>query len=108
MTCSLQTYRSRIGTFHPRHKYKTCINRAPAGTFQTTATYVLILIIFSYCGLVANVHSMQQTGQGSVNYPASSILTPSNISNLVYPGHFSHVWDPYQLPVGVVAQRRSI
>jgi hypothetical protein len=69
MTCSLQTYRTRIGTFYnSRLKLKPKKNRI-SKTQQHSTTYFIIFCIIVYSGLIVNVTSPQQLGGGWIASP---------------------------------------
>ena len=112
MTCSLQTYRSRIGNFYPKYMSKPRTPRPKA--LPNQATYLFIFILISYCGLIANVNSFLQSTQKTGNFSTCSNLQTSHPTKPIYSEHFyHHVWDPgitsqpYQQLVGVVAQSIS-
>jgi hypothetical protein len=120
MTCSLQTYRSRIGTFYYITIAKPCVNRTP-NTSSPQATYILFFLLISYCGLLVNTNSMQQHGQEFAGSPTSFCIRAFAFAGLECSEQlYNHVWDPGitshvtvkqlehpYLLVGVVAHIRS-
>ena len=97
MTCSLQTYRSRIGTFYQWSKTKTSCKRKPK-TLSNPGTYLIILLVFLYFGLIANGHSMNQLNLKTSLSKESTSQQTSQIDNWNYSEYFNLVWDPGIVP----------
>lgn len=74
MTCSLQTYRIRIGTFYPRSKSKLKKNNVPDKQPQPS-TYLLLLLIVLYTGLILNVSSLKTFNS---DWLASTYIGPTS------------------------------
>ena len=93
MTCSLQTYRSRIGTFYQWSKSKTSCKRKPK-TLSNQGTYLIIFIVFLYCGLIANVHSLHQHNLKTSFSKESTTQQTSHLGSWNYSEYSNLVWDP--------------
>ena len=92
MTCSLQTYRTRIGTFQNRR-----LNLKPrkfriSKSQQHSKTYFLIFFILLYSGLIVNASSLQQLSSSWIpsTNTGSTFTTGSGCSDQLH----SLVWDP--------------
>ena len=92
MTCSLQTYRTRIGTFQNRR-----LNLKPkkfkiSNSQQHSKHYFLIFLILLYSGLIVNASSLQQLSSSWIpsTNTGSTFTTGSGCSDQLH----SLVWDP--------------
>ena len=96
MTCSLQIYRSRIGTFNLRTTTRLSTSRPPS-TSTSSSTVILTLLIVSYCGILLNASTLSNQN--------SLVLTSEPLTKSLYYGSYStgtcyseqvyvHVWDP--------------
>ena len=101
MTCSLQMYRARIGTFYPRPIKKSCImTRAPKSS--TSAVPLSKFLLVFYFVLLISKSVQLLTPSDSVKhgseYTWTGGPTPSLGTNAVFPDQIQdfrfNVWDP--------------
>ena len=92
MTCSLQTYRTRVGTFQNR-RFKLKPEKVRiSNSQQHSTTYFLIFFIILYSGLIVNASSLQQLSSSwiSSTNTGSTFTFGSGCSEQLH----SLVWDP--------------
>ena len=96
MTCSLQTYRQRIGTYHQRPKKKTNFMYNKPSSFRPRLIFNLILPIFIYCLGILSLPFAQEYSPPYVPNPDSCSLTPHLVAPVYHStlAKLSVSWDP--------------
>ena len=105
MTCSLETYRARIGTFQfRRYTMKPYSCRAPRtsslgtppGSFLVAAYFVILLSNYFILATSTSGQSWQKCYSTCNGYPQSNSGTSisSKLLSTMYPGGDVQIWDP--------------
>ena len=95
MTCSLQIYRARIGTFFPRPRKKSCdVTRAPKSSISLVPLSLIILMII-YCCLIVNVEARHTCNVENDDWNAPLNFSPVGLETMsCYTSMQWHTWDP--------------
>ena len=95
MTCSLQIYRSRIGTFNFRPTRRLSTSRPPSSS-TSSSTFVLTLLMVSYCGILLNASTLSNQNSLGSNEPfIRSLYCGAHSTGTWYSEQvYVHVWDP--------------
>ena len=95
MTCSLQIYRARIGTFLPRPRKKSCdVTRAPKSSISLLPLNLIILMTI-YCCLIVNIEARHTCNVENDDWNTTLNFSPVGLeTRSSYTGMQWHTWDP--------------